>query len=309
MAQPSTPGFIKGCVIVPLVTILVLVIVVVAGGLIVLNMTPADLGLADLELFEGETLASLGLADIKLKEIPKFLNELMNPDETKILENQFDATEEQGKAESNIADSSVAKKENGDIDYSSIVTDKIIYPTKQNIEYKDTTLAYIFNQMVADGAESSDEAVEFLKELNASISEVSIKEDGTLRIVAYIELASLTNDLKEELNEAGVGSFVKIPERVYLVSYSGLSLDAEGNLVTTSKSLKINDSDSPISTAIMKVLAKKADEVATEEGQQVDTSEAVVNGKIGEAFVAVVSNLGKPVEVRAGAIVVETYTE
>ena len=130
-----------------------------------------------------------------------------------------------------------------------------------------------------------------------------------LRIVAYIELASLTDDLKSALDEAGVGSFVKIPDKVYLVSYSGLTIDAEGNLVTQSKSLKINDSDSPISTAIMKVLAKKANEVASEEGQQVDTSEAVVNGKIGEAFVAVVSNLGKPVEVKAGGIVVETYTE
>jgi len=309
MAQPSTPGLIKGCIIVPLVTILVLVLVVVGGGLIVLNMTPADLGLADVELFEGETLATLGLADIKLKEIPKFLKELMNPDETKILENQFDATQEQGKAEENIANSSVQKKENGDIDYSSIATDKIIYPTKQNIEYNDTTLAYIFNQMVADGAESSDEAVEFLQELDASIAEVSIKEDGTLRIVAYIDLSSLTGELKQALDEAGVGSFVKIPERVYLVSYSGLSIDAEGKLVAESKSLKINDSDSPISNAIMKVLARKANEVAEDEGQQIDTSENVVNGKIGEAFVAVVSNLGKPIEVKAGAIVVETYTE
>lgn len=309
MAQPSTPGLIKGCIIVPLVTILVLVLVVVGGGLIVLNMTPADLGLADVELFEGETLATLGLADIKLKEIPKFLKELMNPDETKILENQFDATQEQGKAEDNIANSSVQKKENGDIDYSSIVTDKIIYPTKQNIEYNDTTLAYIFNQMVADGAESSDEAVEFLQELDASIAEVSIKEDGTLRIVAYIDLSSLTGELKQALDEAGVGSFVKIPERVYLVSYSSLSIDAEGKLVTESKSLKINDSDSPISNAIMKVLARKANEVAEDEGQQIDTSENVVNGKIGEAFVTVVSNLGKPIEVKAGAIVVETYTE
>lgn len=309
MAQPSTPGLIKGCIIVPLVTILVLVLVVVGGGLIVLNMTPADLGLADVELFEGETLATLGLADVKLKEIPKFLKELMNPDETKILENQFDATQEQGKAEENIANSSVQKKENGDIDYSSIVTDKIIYPTKQNIEYNDTTLAYIFNQMVADGAESSDEAVEFLQELDASIAEVSIKEDGTLRIVAYIDLSSLTGELKQALDEAGVGSFVKIPERVYLVSYSGLSIDAEGKLVAESKSLKINDSDSPISNAIMKVLARKANEVAEDEGQQIDTSENVVNGKIGEAFVAVVSNLGKPIEVKAGAIVVETYTE
>ena len=311
MAQPATPGFIKGCIIVPLITILVLVIVVVGAGLIVLNMTPADLGIADVELFDGETLTTLGLADVKLKEIPAFIKDIMNVEEDKIVTN---APKEEDKvaAENKIAGSSVQMKEDGvSIDYSSIVTDKIIYPTKQTIEYDDTTLAYIFNQMISDGAESSDEAIEFLQEIDASINEVTIsksEEGSSLRLVASIDLTSMTEELVSALKEAGVGSFIKLPEKAYLVSYSSITINEEG-LVTTSQSLKINDSDNPISKAIMKVLAKKANETAQEEGQQVDTNANVVNDKIGEAFVSIVSNLGKPVEIKDGAIAVETYTE
>ena len=311
MAQPATPGFIKGCIIVPLITILVLVIVVVGAGLIVLNMTPADLGIADVELFDGETLTTLGLADVKLKEIPAFIKDIMNVEEDKIVTN---APKEEDKvaAENKIAGSSVQMKEDGvTIDYSSIVTDKIIYPTKQTIEYDDTTLAYIFNQMISDGAESSDDAIEFLQEIDASINEVTIsksEEGSSLRLVASIDLTSMTEELVSALKEAGVGSFIKLPEKAYLVSYSSITINEEG-LVTTSQSLKINDSDNPISKAIMKVLAKKANETAQEEGQQVDTNANVVNDKIGEAFVSIVSNLGKPMDIKDGAIAVETYTE
>ena len=311
MAQPVTPGCIKGCVIIPLIVLLVLVIVVVGGALILLNMTPADLGIADIELFDGETLATLGLADVKLKEIPAFLKELMNVDESKIVTNTY-TEEDKTAAEDKVAESSVQKKEDGTIDYSSIVTDKIIYPTKQNIEYNDTTLAYIFNQMVADGAESDEEAVKFLQEIDASINEVTISKgdaSATLRIVASIELDSIAGEVKEVLNESGVGGILTLPEKVFLVSYSDMVINVEGELVTTSQSLKINDSDNPISKAIMKVLARKAQETAEEEGENIDTSENVVNDEIGKAFVSIVSNLGKPVEVKNGAIVVETYTE
>lgn len=311
MAQPATPGCIKGCIIVPIITILVLVIVVVGGAFIVLNMTPADLGIADVELFEGETFETLGLANVKFKEIPNFIKDLTNVDESKIVTNTY-TEEDKTSANDNISGSNIKKKEDNTIDYSSIATDKIIYPTKQNVEYNDTTLAYIFNQMLADGAESSDDAVEFLKELNANINEVTIApgENGySLRIVASISLQSITGEVKAALKEAGIDGLISLPEKVFLVSYSDMEINAEGTLVTTSKSLKINDSDNPISQAIMKVLAKKANETAQEEGQQIDTSSNVVNDEIGKAFVSIVSNLGKPVELKEGAIVVETYTE
>ena len=49
-----------------LISILVIVIVIVVAGAIVLNLTPEQLGFADMELFEGQTLRDLGLANVKL---------------------------------------------------------------------------------------------------------------------------------------------------------------------------------------------------------------------------------------------------
>ena len=311
MAQPSTPGLIKGCIIAPIVTVVAIILIIVIAAVVVINMTPDALGIADIELFEGETLRSLGLADIKLKDAFTFIKNLMNPDESAIVTNPIDKEVEKGTADSAIENSSVAKKEDGTIDYSSIVTDKIIYPTKEEITYKDTTLAYIFNQMVTDGAESSEDAIKFLQDMNAEIDEVTISKDGesaTLRIVASMSTASIAGEVQAALDEAGVGSFFKLPSKIYVVSYSTLSLNGEV-LETSSVSLKINDSDSPLTDAIMKVLAKKANDIAEDNGEQVDTSENTVNDAIGDAFVAVVTNLGKPIAVNNHEVVVETYTE
>lgn len=311
MAQPSNPGIIKGCIIGPIVTIIVLILVVVIAAVVLVNLTPDQIGIADIELFEGETLRTLGLADVKLKDVFSFIKTLMNPSEEDIVLNPVNEEQEKGTADTAIENSSVAKKEDGTIDYSSIVTDKIIYPTTQEITYKDTTLAYIFNQMVSDGAESSDEAIKYLQDLDAKINEVTISKNGeswTLRVVASIETTAIAADVNATLDEMGVGSFISLPEKVYAVSYSTLILGEDG-LKTESQSLKINDSDSPISKAIMKVLAKKADETAEKEGQEVDTSENVVNEEIGKAFVSVVTNLGKPIAIQEHALVVETYTE
>lgn len=311
MAQPATPGIIKGCIIGPLVTLVAIILIIVIAVVVVINMTPDALGIADIELFEGETLRTLGLADIKLKDAFDFIKNLMNPDTSAIVTNPVDKEVEKGVADSSIENSSVAKKDDGTIDYSSIVTDKIVYPTKENITYKDTTLAFIFNQMVTDGAESSEDAIKFLQDLDAEIDEVSIIKEGestTLRIVASISTASIAGEVNATLEEAGVARFFTLPEKIYAVSYSTLTLNGDV-LDTTSVSLKINDSDSPLTDAIMKALSKKADEIAEDNGEEVDTSENNVNGAIGDAFVAVVTNLGKPVAVNNHEIMVETYTE
>lgn len=310
MAQPATPGCIKGCIIGPIIVVVVLILAIVIGAVVLVNLTPDQLGIADIELFEGETLRTLGLADVKIKDVFDFIDTIMNPNEDEIVQNPIDNEVEKGKADTAIEGSSVAKKDDGSIDYSSIVTDKIIYPTTQEITYSDTTLAYIFNQMVTDGAESSDEAIKFLQDLDAKIDEVTITKNGetwSLRIVASLETQAIAGDINATLDEMGVGGFFSLPDKVFAVSYSTLSL-AEDGLKTESVSLKINDSDSPVSQAIMKALAKKAKE-ATEDSQEVDTSEGAVNNEIGKAFVSVVTNLGKPVAIQEHAIVVETYTE
>lgn len=312
MAQVATPGCAKGCIIAPIVTVIVLILVVVIAFVVLINMTPADLGLADVDLFEGETLRSLGLADVKIKDLYGHIETLLNPKTEDIVLNPVNNEVEKGTADAAIEESSVAKKEDGSVDYSSIATDKVIYPTKKEITYKDTTLAYIFNQMVSDGAESSDEAIKYLQELNAIIDEVTITKDGetvALRVVASIKTDTIAGDVNAMLKEANIDGLFTLPEKVYAVSYSTLTINSDGMLVSNPVSLKINDSDNPLSKAIMKVLAKKANDIAEENGGEVDSSENAVNEQIGKAFCSVVSNLGQPKALNNNEIVVETYTE
>ncbi len=311
MAQPATPGCVKGCIIGPIIAIVAIILIIVIAAVVVINMTPDQLGIADIELFEGETLRTLGLADVKIKDVFSFIDELMNPKESDIVKNPINNEVEKGKADAAIESSSVAKNDDGSINYASIANDKIIYSTTQEITYNDTTLAYIFNQMVSDGAESSDAAIKYLQDLDAKINEVTIVRNGetwSLRIVASIETTSIASEVNASLEEMGVGGLFGLPEKIYAVSYSTLSL-GEDSLTTESVSLKINDSDSPVSQAIMKVLTQKANDTAAQEGQVVDTSENAVNVEIGKAFVSVVTNLGKPIAIQEHAIVVETYTE
>ncbi|MBO5776005.1 MAG: hypothetical protein J6R35_01385, partial [Clostridia bacterium] len=292
MAQPAHTGCLKGCIITPIITFIVLVLIIVIGVTVVLNMTPEKLGLADMELFEGETLRSLGLADVKIKEVFKLIKSIMDePDESTIVTNKFDAQTEQTTTNSVVSGSNIVQAD-GSIDYSAMLENKVVYTEEKLLKYNDTTLAYIFNQMIADGSADSEEAIKFIKELNAVINEVSIIKSGdntTLRIVASIATGSIAEEVNAALKETGVGfvgNMFKLPEKIYLVSYLNLNANEQGELVTSSQSIKINDADNAVSEAIFKVLSKKAQEVAEGEGQQVDTDRNAVNAKIGEAFVA-----------------------
>lgn len=299
MAQPSHPGCLKGCIITPIITLVVIILIAVIGVTVVLNMTPEKLGIADMELFDGETLRSLGLAEVKIKEVFNLLKSIMDePDEATIVTNKFDEQAEQSTTNNAVSGSNIVK-EDGSIDYVAMLENKVVYPEEKLITYNDTTLAYIFNQMIADGSADSDEAIKFIKELNAVINEVSIIKAGdatTLRIVASISTGSIAEEVNATLKENGAGfvaNMFKLPEKIYLVSYLNLSANEQGELVTSSQSIKINDTDNAVSEAIFKVLSKKAEEVAEDEGQEVNTDRNVVNSKIGEAFVAIVKNLGK----------------
>ncbi len=309
MAQPATPGCLKGCLIFIIVIVLILALLI-GGGVYVITRTPRQLGIENTELFEGETLESLGLADERIIDIIKeigFLTE--EPNEEEIVLNPVNVEEETAKTANAVGGSSV-EKEDGTIDYSQIATDKIIYSEEKFVTYDDTTLAYIFNQMVQDGASESDEAIKFLNEINANINEVTVSKnptETTLRIVASIELASFAGDLQAELENMGVGGVLKLPSKVFVVSYSKLAISESGELVTTSESLKINDTDNVLAKAIFKVLGKKANEVAEDNGETVNTDENVVNNEIGKAFVAIVTNLGQPSQIEDHKIIVKTY--
>ena len=241
-----------GCLIKLLIAVLIVAVVLGVAAAVILNMTPEQLGIADVDI-NGTTLREMGLADVKIKEVLKFVKDILNADPDGIVQNPYSPETEKTTSENNLQSAvNVGSSESGGLVYSDILKDKVVYDEEYFYEYKDTTLAYIFQSILDEG--------------EAAVSESEIESLIPIKIV-------------------------KIPDRIYLVSYSSVGADSDGRLVTDGRAIRINDVDSVVADAIFKVLSDAADE-------SVDTDEDLgdentVNDLIGEGFAAVVANLGK----------------
>lgn len=306
MAQPATPKCLKGCCLTILIIVLLVVVLIGVSVAVVLNMTPDRLGIADIafDFLGGKTLRDYGLADVKLKEAVKLFKEIMNPDEDKIITNRFDESTDKPAAMSNADNSSMAK-EDGSYDFSSAVSGKVVYDKVYLKRYLDTTLAYMFDSMISS-AENGVEAegdpdstgVKFLRDINANVNEVTISASGngyTLRIVASISLETLQDELKNALADAKIPqSLIKIPDRIYIVSYATISADGEGRLVTVPQDIRVNDVENAVADAIFAVLADSAADAAGDNADAIDVSDKNdINAEILKAFASVINNLGR----------------
>lgn len=282
-----------GCLIKLLIAILVIAVVLGIAVAIILNMTPDQLGIADVDI-NGTTLREMGLADVKMKEVLKFVKDVLNADSAKIVQNPYSSETEKTTSENNLQSAvNVGSSESGGLVYSDILKDKVVYDEEYFYEYKDTTLAYIFQSILDEGEAAVSEdngAIDFLREINGKVDEISIYSSGNgyeLRTVFSIDVS----EFRSEIESLIPIKIVKIPDRIYLVSYSSVGADSDGRLVTDGRAIRINDVDSVVADAIFKVLSDAADE-------SVDTDEDLgdentVNDLIGEGFAAVVANLGK----------------
>ena len=282
-----------GCLIKLLIAILVIAVVLGIAVAIILNMTPDQLGIADVDI-NGTTLREMGLADVKMKEVFKFVKDVLNADSAKIVQNPYSPETEKTTSESNLQSAvNVGSSESGGLVYSDILKDKIVYDEKYFYEYRDTTLAYIFQSILDEGEAAVSEdngAIDFLREINGKVDEISIYSSGNgyeLRTVFSIDVSGFRSEIESLIPI----KIVRIPDRIYLVSYSSVGADSDGRLVTDGRAIRINDVDSVVADAIFKVLSDAADE-------SVDTDEDLgdentVNDLIGEGFAAVVANLGK----------------
>ncbi len=291
-----------GCLLKIVITIVVIVALIGGAVLVVLNLTPAKLGLADTEIYEGQTLRTMGLADAKLLDIIKFIKSFETVNEDDIVKNKPNAEADGLAAKNNTQGSSIpVDGETGEPDYSAILSGEVTYDAHYRISYNDTTLAYIFSEIVskANDEASADDSLKYLADLGADFEEITIAKlpDGKaeLRLVASINLSSIKAEVENALGP--LGSIINIPEKVYLVSYQTIEVESVGTeeikagvIKCTSKELRINDQNNAVASAIFAVLAAKAsDESEENTGNNVDT----VNGKIGEGFSSFVSNLGK----------------
>lgn len=264
-----------------LFTLLAIVVIAVIAFVVVINLTPRQLGLQGLQI-SGETIEDMGLADLKIKDIYKSINNLSKVKEEDIVQNSYDDTEQKGKAKDNFGGSSLSDKD----DYSSLVGEKATYDKQYLVSYDDKTIAYILNNIVQNGSQSSSEAVKALKNAHIVVKEMTIDiKDGKgyLRVVSMIELGDYKAQIEQALGAAK--NILKVPDKAYIVSEFTFDVDKDGKMTTTSKSVCVNgNNDDPVTKAIVDIVMKNASEPMTMDD---------VNSKLGDAICEVVLNLGK----------------
>lgn len=301
MAQPTTNGILKFLFKAIVLPIIVFVLVVGIAVLVVGNMTPAQLGVADLEFSEGMSITTLGFADTKIFDIIKmFRNLFAEPDLADIVSNAPDATVEEPIVEANLSGSPLSS--GGEIDYLAITENEVVYDNEYLYEYNDTTLAYMLNQIIdqgmeqAEGGEGEDqEAAQAFKEINAKVEEIIIAVEGSerdMRFVISINVTSLIAEATEQANNPAIEfALNRLPEKVYMVSDFTLSADSNGTLVMTSEALRINDQENAISELLLGILAGRFEEEGGEGGEGENTN--VINEGFAEIVTKLVGNLGK----------------
>ena len=262
-------------------SLIAIVLILVIAFAVVINLTPRQLGIADLKI-EGKTVEEMGIADTKIVDIYKSVKSLSKVNESDVVTNTYDEEQEKDKSQDKFSGSSLDGKD----DYSSIISGKVEYDTKKIVEYDDVTLAYIFNNAVQNGADSSSDAVKVLKDANVVVKEITIGVSdgkGTMRIVSMVELGQYKSDIENALGAAK--ALFKVPEKVYIVSEISFTVDeTNGKMISKSESVCVNgNNDDPITKAILNVIVGKIDGVDSVDG---------LNEKLGEAMSAVTYNLG-----------------
>jgi hypothetical protein len=179
----------------------------------------------------------------------------------------------------------------GSPDFSTIVTDPVVYDKEYLITYSDKELAGLFGHIIDDAEDKTDtpEAIQLLADLNATIASITIsdkQDDGSasIRIVASVNISHLREEIA-----GGLPDFLKnqIPETVYIAFYGKITANVVGDLVYTHVDSLINDKDDVMSKAIFKVVAGRAD---IDESQD---PKVAIGNKVGEGFEILIGNLGK----------------
>ncbi|MEG1613134.1 MAG: hypothetical protein RR357_03095 [Clostridia bacterium] len=281
-----------GCLIGMLISLSIFVVVIVGGTVTLINQTPKTLGVADVKFFKDVDLTELGLADVKIKDIFGQFKILSKSDTSQVVANPFDSNVETKKAEDNLG-SALPKTPSGETDFTAILNKPIVFKKEYLTEYNDTTLAYIFNKIIAqtNSKSTTEEGFVFLKNINANIDEISITGSGKdfkLRVVLSINSNVISEQIKATLG--AMSTFIKVPDVIYMVSYMAITADNDGKIVATGEGLKINDAESVLANAIFKMLSKIAFENGFENN---DTDINIISGMLGNAFSGVIANLGK----------------
>ncbi len=245
----------KICCITSLIVIL-LIVAVIAVSLFVITPNMINIGDTKIEQLNNKSLNELGFGDLTLFKIIKELVSMKNVKESDIVKNGYDSTEESSNTETNFTNATGYNKDN--FDYTTLATPEgmLKYDNQYLLSYKDTTIAYIFNEIISsasnDAADSSDVDLQNAAELKLNIKELTLTKDTTgdfyMRIVASFDTVPLAKKLGDDKSSL-------LPENIYLVSNIKTSVDSTGKLIFSEGTIGINgDTNTATGKAIINMV-------------------------------------------------------
>lgn len=280
MARERSRG--KSCCLSILLTLVIIVVVIAAGVIVLLNLTPNKVKLGDKVVYDEKSLNEIGLGDTKFKEIIKGLYTLTNaPDEGDIIKNPYDPSTEENVAKNLLGVSN-------DYNYYMLLGQKVTYSVQKQLSYSNTTLGYIFNEVVQNATEGD---LALLKEAGVTIKEISFKVDKSGEYAKLKIIGSFS--VPDEFKIDPTGKLIKIPEKIYIVSNLTFTVNSDGIIETTPKSISLNsDEENDVSNALIALITNKVVEQTGADSDKAKDGAEILNDSLGSAFSAVIGNLG-----------------
>lgn len=273
-----------GCLGKLLITIVIIVLILVIAWLIIGNMTPAKLGVADTAIINGQTLRDFGLQDTKIKELLSFVMSMQSPPKPENIVTNAPTEQDKTNVEQSMSGSSITNQD-GSINYGELVNGKVTFAEKKQLTLKDTELAHLFNSVmqVYNQADTGvNEQLEILQRLNAQFLEVTITNiDNRLVLKSVLSL-----DISEYVGNINI-PFIKLSNTLYVTVTNYIdSVSQEGILQLSARTVAVNGQSEQLSALI---LDNVLNQIA---GEAMFSKDDICNG-VATAFSYGVSNLGK----------------
>lgn len=279
-----------GCLLKTIITLVIIVVLVGGAFLWVINQTFEDLGLADYEIMNGNSLRDLGFADMQLKDVLSLIRNLVKPNVEDIVDNPYDKVEDKASADSTATSIGIPTENGEDTpNYLVLLGDEPIVTEEQMlIVFSDCELAYMMDTMIEQATENSDEDIQIIKDMNAGIEQITITKNETTTTLGIMLSIDLTPIKEQDATIKNLFNFLHVPDKIYLNSINTLSANTNGELSTESQAIEINGMSGATTTTVLNAIFNFVNQ-NPEEGE-----EPIVyfNDAIGSVFNQVIGNIG-----------------
>lgn len=273
----------KKCCIRTFISLLIIVVLIAVAVIVLLNLTPAQLKLADKQI-AGTSLAENGLGDVKLIKIAQGIRALSKK-ESAVVKNGFAPEQEKPRLDEFFEGSSYADA----TQYAGIGESTVEFNRRYMRVMADTTLAYIVNDVIGEeyklGTDNSTSALR-VREVTITKSINDDKAVGNMHVVVGVHTSTFLGSVVDMVKKVKV---IKLPEYVYVTIDATFDVGTDGAekgkvLIKETTAYAGGDENNALNTLLFKRLAGAMD--LSGDGQE------AVGKFVVDKVTAVLSHLG-----------------